>query len=119
MPYKCCIEHCGSVSESPGITLHRFPTNKPEFKYWIAFVRVQNERPDWSPGDSSRLCSLHFRDNQYNVFSSGKKRIRDDAVPSVSFDDVEEFDGTVTEGEKSYSSVQASGGQSEVPSTRY
>ena len=100
MGYKCSRKDCESNDLSHGVSLHKFPRSDPELQHWIDFV---GENSGWQPKPSSRLCSLHFRASEYVG-----KRLKDNAIPTVSIDmdvDDDEFTGIVTEGEKSYSKI--------------
>jgi len=97
--FTCSFHDCDSTSSSRGISLHQFPKSNPELQHWINFVKVK-KFPGWQPTSSSRLCSLHFRDSEYNG-----KRLKNSAIPTVTIDLDDEDELVVTEGDKSYSKM--------------
>lgn len=49
---------CTNKSFCPGISMHRFPTDKVLCQKWTSFVR--RHRPNFKPSKTSVLCSAHF-----------------------------------------------------------
>lgn len=47
-----------NTSYSPGISIHRFPSDKVLRQKWTSFVR--RHRPNFKPSKTSVLCSAHF-----------------------------------------------------------
>lgn len=64
----CSVEGCYSCDKRDallGIQFHRFPVREPRRQLWLQAVGRQN--PDgtpWIPGESARVCSLHFPDQK-------------------------------------------------------
>ncbi|KAH6920867.1 hypothetical protein HPB50_028142 [Hyalomma asiaticum] len=54
----CAVFSCSSKS-GLGVSLHAFPRDESLRQKWIEFVRASG-RPNWSPGNNSRICERHF-----------------------------------------------------------
>ena len=68
MGMKCCVRKCksGYDSESPGIkkvSFHSFPSDSDLRDKWIQNIANKN----WEPKPTSRVCSLHFEENDFQV----------------------------------------------------
>ena len=71
--------------------LHKFPedndSERKRRRLWIAFVRTK--RAKWSPTDASRICSQHFKADDFeSPFIAGtafvsRAVLKKDAVPSI------------------------------------
>ena len=99
MGWKCCVPKCrsGYDSQTLGtskISFHRFPSDQESKQKWIRNI----PRQQWEPNDNSRVCSLHFKEGDFQVESKdkrerqkkarnnetlAKKVLLPDAVPSV------------------------------------
>ena len=82
MVHFCCIKNCSNRSKkSTGTTFHRFPTkNEVLLKKWLERCVMP------LPGrlnllDSRRICSSHFRAQDYVAHSS--KTLVPNAIPSL------------------------------------
>ena len=94
MPNRCVAAGCSNVPDpSKSIGLHKFPedndSEKKRRRLWIAFV--QTKRAKWSPTDTSRLCSQHFKPDDFQshfitipgtAFVS-RAVLKRDAVPTI------------------------------------
>ena len=94
MPYRCVAAGCSNVPDpSKSIGLHKFPedndSEKKRRRLWIAFVRTK--RAKWSPTETSRLCSQHFKADDFEspfitipgtAFAS-RAILKKDAVPTI------------------------------------
>ena len=108
MPAPCAAFGCrsgyrectGFTPDGIKITFHSFPLNNPELcEKWI---RCSNPRTDFVPSKHSRICSRHFRENDFVVAHSDsnvsrrrlqqrssearrlrKRHLKPDAVPSI------------------------------------
>ena len=87
MVNKCCAINCKSGYESkgqnkdPNVTFHSFPLNdKENLQAWLKRIA----RIDFTPTKYSRLCSLHFKDEDFILHSTdqlaGRKRKRTDSL---------------------------------------
>ena len=68
MPNRCVAAGCLNVPDSfKSIGLHKFPedndSEKKRRRLWITFVWTK--RAKWSPTDTSRLCSWHFKADDF------------------------------------------------------
>ncbi len=101
MPYKCAAFGCrtgysngASGCENQPVSLFRFPTNDPEcLKLWCRRLSREN----FTPNKSSRLCSLHFVEADFEIDRKdanrhravhltpklSQRRLKPNAVPSV------------------------------------
>ena len=80
MGWKCCVPECRSgykdTKENPSnenkyvgeikLSFHTFPADPDLKNVWIKNI----ERPDWEPTPNSRVCSLHFKESD---FQDGRK----------------------------------------------
>ncbi|XP_040071052.1 uncharacterized protein LOC115311472 [Ixodes scapularis] len=64
----CCVKGCHNREGLAGVKLHRFPSRPWEQarrQRWINAVRrVNDDGSNWSPNESSRICSTHFLNNE-------------------------------------------------------
>ena len=78
----CCAPGCksrGGKIKRGSQTFHRFPTHPLLRKKWVEAVA----RVGWTP-NNSRLCSLHFKDGDYDGSAELKRsRLKFGAVPTV------------------------------------
>ena len=68
MGMKCCVRKCksGYDSESPGrkkVSFHSFPSDSELRDKWTKNIANKN----WEPKPTSRVCSLHFEENDFQV----------------------------------------------------
>jgi hypothetical protein len=54
-----------SDSDEEYILNFRFPKDTQVRNLWLSIVRVSQERDDWLPTSSSRLCSRHFSSEDF------------------------------------------------------
>ncbi|XP_068081292.1 peroxynitrite isomerase THAP4-like [Anabrus simplex] len=75
----CSAPNCNNVS-SAGYRLFRFPSENSRRAIWL-----QNCRRDrWKPTSTSRLCKVHFEDNQWeHKRADGWKKLKPNAIPSL------------------------------------
>ena len=94
MANRCVAAVCSNTPDpSKSIGLHKFPENndseKKRRRLWVAFVRTK--RAKWSPIDTSRLCSEHFKeDDSEGPFITipgtafvSRAVLKKDAVPTI------------------------------------
>ena len=99
MPYKCSAYGCHSgydtqEEEREGISFHKFPVHdKERLQRWIS----RNPRKDFKVTSYSRLCSLHFVEEDFITGRTDsnerrsknltgnltRRRLKDTAIPSV------------------------------------
>jgi THAP domain len=80
----CCTAVNCSNKDLPrvdGVTFHAFPKYTDWRAIWIRNVR----RKDWQPSPKSVLCSLHFKEECFEVAAEFRRRrdLKKDAVPTV------------------------------------
>lgn len=90
MPYRCAVYGCSNTPDTlKGIALHKIPFSeddtRPEARKrrrkWINFVTTK--RAKWTPTVNSRICSAHFKPEDYcRRFSTINSN---DSSTSVSF----------------------------------
>ena len=93
MPERCIAARCSNVSNpKKGIGMHKIPffgstnpTAQRRRKRWVDFVL--SKRKDWTPGKTSSLCSLHFREDDFNfrLDSDLKHSLRSDDIGTCVF----------------------------------
>uniref|UniRef100_A0A3Q4BFB2 THAP-type domain-containing protein n=1 Tax=Mola mola TaxID=94237 RepID=A0A3Q4BFB2_MOLML len=82
MPHSCsasgCKHRCTVETRARRISFHKFPKDKVLRKQWEVSLR----RKGFTASQSSRLCSEHFREEDFD--RTGQTiRLRDGAVPSL------------------------------------
>ncbi|CAN7981661.1 unnamed protein product [Ixodes pacificus] len=87
MPVHCCAPMCKQrgIKDSNGnkVSFHRFPKDSMVYKKWIVAIR-RDEGPEFQVSKWTKLCSKHFHESDYiPSVVSGRKLLRDTAVPSV------------------------------------
>ncbi|XP_029364015.1 THAP domain-containing protein 6-like isoform X3 [Echeneis naucrates] len=82
MPHSCaawgCTNRCTVQTRSRGITFHSFPIDKELRMQWEEALR----REGFTAGKSTRLCSEHFRQEDFDR-TGQTVRIRAGVVPSL------------------------------------
>ncbi|XP_034395234.1 THAP domain-containing protein 5-like [Cyclopterus lumpus] len=74
--YGCSRRH----SKGSDVNFFRFPLGDNErLTQWLLNVRRRN----WIPSKSSRLCSTHFKEDQFFIDKEGKRRLKETAVPTI------------------------------------
>ncbi|XP_064482936.1 THAP domain-containing protein 1-like [Ornithodoros turicata] len=77
----CCYSGCANRSEfaskASGITYHHFPRDESLRLQWVNAIG----RPDWVPTKYSRVCSKHFRNEDFDRTSLTRVRLREGSVP--------------------------------------
>lgn len=71
MPNRCVAGHCSNFPNvEQGIVLHAFPfygderpTARRRRRQWVEFVKAKRAR--WEPTATSRLCSAHFKPEDF------------------------------------------------------
>nr|XP_024215411.1 uncharacterized protein LOC106677676 isoform X3 [Halyomorpha halys] len=79
----CCVAYGCSTREinkhaDPPITLHAFPSDPEDRRKWIRAVRRKN----WIPTKSSKLCSKHFKAEDFDR-SPFYSKLNKGVVPSI------------------------------------
>ncbi|EEC14333.1 conserved hypothetical protein [Ixodes scapularis] len=79
----CCVPLCKSSHRSPGrVAFHEFPVTEVR-NDWIRNISCLAAGPEpWAPNDRSKVCSLHFKPEDYRE-GLKLRRLKPDAVPTV------------------------------------
>ncbi|KAH8022412.1 hypothetical protein HPB51_024142 [Rhipicephalus microplus] len=81
----CCVPFCKSSDRrSTGISFHEFPVTQIR-QEWLKKISRQAEGPGkqpWEPSDRSKVCSLHFKPEDYRE-SLKLRKLKPDAIPSI------------------------------------
>jgi hypothetical protein len=64
------------------VTFHSFPKDEQNIAKWVVKIR-RDVGPTFKITRYTKICSRHFRDNEFRVTYKGKKFIKDGVVPSV------------------------------------
>lgn len=89
MTLTCCVPFCSShVARSkadgePSVSFHEFPVTDIR-EAWIK--AISREGPDkmlWQPHETAKVCSIHFKLEDYKEGMKGRRRLKPNAVPSI------------------------------------
>lgn len=77
---RCCVLNCPNETKH-GARLYRFPVDKARLHKWITYCGRES---GWTPDINSRLCELHFDDNQFvGGYKEDKWRpLKPEAIPN-------------------------------------
>lgn len=83
---NCCVPLCKSnqrSSQSKGIRYHEIPSAKELREKWLSAISRQGacKGSSWIPADHSRVCSLHFRTEDYRE-NCARKILKPGVIPS-------------------------------------
>ncbi|XP_067280153.1 THAP domain-containing protein 2 [Pseudorasbora parva] len=67
----------GPEGDIDGVSFYRFPLQEEYRRHWIVNMGRDVE---WTPSESSSLCSAHFTPD---CFESGSARLHSDAIPTL------------------------------------
>ncbi|XP_051773977.1 THAP domain-containing protein 2-like [Ctenopharyngodon idella] len=70
-------DFCGYGPDENIVSFYKFPLQEEHRRHWIVNMGRDAE---WTPSDSSFLCSAHFTPD---CFESGSSRLHSDAIPTV------------------------------------
>jgi len=74
----CSAVDCAN-STANGFKLYRFPKQPSRRKEWAIKVK----RDQWVPNDHTKLCEVHFEEDQFNTKADGSKKLKPTAVPTI------------------------------------
>ncbi|XP_063836650.1 uncharacterized protein LOC135085781 [Ostrinia nubilalis] len=83
MPYYCTVPRCTSMAgKAKNVSFHQFPRDEELAKLWNRILKRGKPYTKYS-----KVCSLHFKPEDYTITSVGKNRgqwrtLRKDAIPS-------------------------------------
>lgn len=58
-----------------------FPKNEIQRLQWIKEVRLERRQDDWLPTNASRVCSIHFGDEDIYLSRTGNCMLKKSSVP--------------------------------------
>ncbi|CAB3247114.1 unnamed protein product [Arctia plantaginis] len=67
---------CNSTNK--GITFHRFPKDPDIKEKWMNITG----RQDWFPTENSRICSVHFTEDDFDV-TAKRRNLRKSSIPTL------------------------------------
>lgn len=85
MPQNCCVPHCTKKLYRDGgnkISFHKFPRELTVKREWIRAIRRDVGR-DFTINEHTRVCSRHFKKEDFVRTLAGRRMLSDTAVPSV------------------------------------
>ncbi|KAI5640446.1 THAP domain-containing protein [Phthorimaea operculella] len=83
MPYYCTVPRCTSMAgKAKNVSFHQFPRDEELARLWNRILKRGKPYTKYS-----KVCSLHFRPEDYTITSVGKNKgqwrtLRKDAIPS-------------------------------------
>lgn len=70
MPYYCTVPRCTSMAgKAKNVSFHQFPRDEELAKLWNKILKRGKPYTKYS-----KVCSLHFRPEDYTITSVGKNR---------------------------------------------
>ena len=82
---SCCIPHCtvtGYVVENgKKVTFHSLPKNNEALKKWLVNIR-RDTGTNFCISKYTKVCSRHFRDEDFLITAKGRKFLKNGAVPT-------------------------------------
>ena len=72
MGWKCCVQNCkigydSEKVEEIKVSFHSFPADPDVREVWVKHIDNKN----WEPKPTSRVCSIHFEDEDFQMGSKG------------------------------------------------
>ena len=71
----CVVPKCQKYLTNGVTIMYKFPRNEVRRRIWADQVA----RPNWTPTNDSLICEIHFEESEFE----GKRKLRDDAVPTI------------------------------------
>lgn len=68
-----------SNSTRDGFRLYQFPKDEKRRKEWL----IKCKRDKWSPTPTSKICEVHFEDDQFRGPINRRRYLKNDAVPTI------------------------------------
>ncbi|CAG5001547.1 unnamed protein product [Parnassius apollo] len=79
---KWCKNNSSSCNKTAGITFHSFPQNTILRERWTKAVRLQRQQCNWNPNMYSKICSIHFKEDDFYTSANGYHFLKQSAVPN-------------------------------------
>ncbi|CAG4917738.1 unnamed protein product [Colias eurytheme] len=90
---RYCTNYTSKTCKRQGITYHSFPTNELKCHQWVEIVRKQRKEEFWKPNKSSKICSIHFKDEDKYTSDKGNIYLRNTAVPDLDLPNAQSISG--------------------------
>ncbi|XP_045494547.1 uncharacterized protein LOC123693464 isoform X2 [Colias croceus] len=71
----------------------KFPTNELKCHQWVKIVRKQRKEKFWKPNKSSKICSVHFKDEDKYTSDKGNIYLKNTAVPDLDLPNAQSISG--------------------------
>ncbi|XP_045509815.1 THAP domain-containing protein 1 A-like [Colias croceus] len=90
MPF-CAVKSCRNKSNTSsikkdGITFHLF-TKNPALR--LRWIECCGRKSEWVPKRTSTICSRHFDTSQFECLQNQRRKLKNDAVPTLFLTDFE------------------------------
>ncbi|CAH3133378.1 unnamed protein product [Porites lobata] len=87
MPDSCCVPLCCKSGYRVGpdwkkITYHCLPSDAVRLKEWLVKIR-RDVSPAFQITERTKICSLNFKITDFRVTLTGRRYLKDDAIPSI------------------------------------
>lgn len=82
MVLYCAVAKCKNSTQTPGISFHRFPSDEAMKITWMAKIRNDLKKNN-KIIEAMRICSAHFKPDDYKIISNGKRMLKKDAQPTI------------------------------------
>ncbi|KAG0413136.1 hypothetical protein HPB47_009710 [Ixodes persulcatus] len=82
----CCVPLCKSEYKNKkdgGLSFHEFPVTHVRDQWIRAISRKGPDNALWQPNGRSKVCSLHFRDDDYKECNKFRRLLKPTAVPTI------------------------------------
>uniref|UniRef100_A0A224Z0Y6 Protein containing THAP domain n=1 Tax=Rhipicephalus zambeziensis TaxID=60191 RepID=A0A224Z0Y6_9ACAR len=89
MTMTCCVPFCSShagkskVDGAPSVSFHEFPVTDIREAWIKAISREGPNKTLWQPHETAKVCSIHFKLEDYKEGMKGRRRLKPNAVPSI------------------------------------
>ncbi|XP_045502016.1 THAP domain-containing protein 5-like [Colias croceus] len=81
---RYCFNSSYNTNKARGVTFHQFPHHGHEKREeWIKFVQKNRSEDTWLPSEYSRICSIHFKEDDKYTTKTGRIYLRKTAVPCI------------------------------------
>lgn len=89
MTMTCCVPLCSSHTGKckpdgePSVSFHEFPVTDIREAWIKAISREGPNNTLWQPHETAKVCSIHFKLEDYKEGTKGRRRLKPNAVPSI------------------------------------
>lgn len=82
MVLHCAVRKCKNTSQTPGVSMYRFPSHEALKTTWSKRILSGKRKTDKNI-ELMRVCSAHFKSDDFKVVRNGKKVLKKDAKPTI------------------------------------